>query len=427
MSDLEVCAKMACRIERWSIERLVPYERNARTHSPQQVRQIADSIREFGFTNPILVDAAAGIIAGHARLLAARELKLTEVPVIVLSHLSEAQKRAYILADNRLALEAGWDEELLRQELDALESAGFNLDLVGFSAEEIAALIDDTLPSDREDEVPGVETTAVTRRGDIWLLGSHRILCGDALQSEDLDRLLEGAPADMIFTDPPYGVAYRPAAKQGGAGHRPIANDDLEEGFAPFLNQTCVNLLRVARGAIYICMSSSQLHTLHAAFTQAGGHWSTFIIWSKDRFTLGRSDYQRQYEPMLYGWKQGGGRHWCGDRNQGDVWCIDKPRVNDLHPTMKPIELIERAIGNSSRAGDILLDVFGGSGSTLIACEKTKRRGRLMEIDPLYVDVMVRRWQQYTGGTATLAADQRTFNDVAEATVVPEGGNEKAA
>jgi DNA modification methylase len=398
---------MARYIELWPIERLVSYERNARTHSDHQIRQIANSIAEFGFTNPILVDTQAGIIAGHARLLAARLLKLQQVPVIVLSHLSDAQKRAYILADNRLALDAGWDDELLRQELQALEGEGFNLDLAGFNADELRGLLADS-PLSEEDDVPQTEAVAVSHPGDIWILGSHRILCGDALQPGHLEQVLDGAPADMVFTDPPYNADYRQGKK-----HRPIANDDLAGGFEPFLYQACLNLLRFTRGGVYICMSSSQLHTLHAVFTRAGGHWSTFVIWAKSTFTLGRSDYQRQYEPLLYGWRQGAERHWCGARDQGDVWCLDKPRLNDLHPTMKPVELIERAIANSSRPGDTVLDAFSGSGSTVIACEKTGRQGRLIELDPVYVDVSVRRWQRYTGCSARRAADARTFDEVA--------------
>ena len=402
-----ISAEMAQRIELWPIERLVPYERNARTHSDPQIRQIANSMAEFGFTNPILVDTQAGIIAGHARLLAARQLKLPQVPVIVLSHLSEAQKRAYILADNRLALDAGWDDELLRQELQALASEGFDLALAGFDADELKGFLDDEAPLIEEDDVPPAESVAVSRHGDLWILGSHRNLCGDALQPSHLEQVLDGASADMVFTDPPYNVDYRQVRK-----HRPIANDDLAEGFEPFLYQACLNLLRCTRGGVYICMSSSQLHTLHGVFTRAGGHWSTFVIWAKNTFTLGRSDYQRQYEVALYGWRQGAERHWCGARDQGDVWFCDKPRLNDLHPTMKPVELIERAITNSSRPGDTVLDSFSGSGSTVIACEKIGRQGRLIELDPLYVDVSVRRWQLYTGAGARRAADGRAFDDV---------------
>jgi DNA modification methylase len=419
-SALTISAEMASRIGLWPIERLVPYERNARTHSTQQVRQIANSIAEFGFTNPILVDTKDGIIAGHGRLLAARLLKLPQVPVIILSHLSDAQKRAYILADNRLALDAGWDDEILRSELQALEKDGFDLDLAGFSAGELKTLLGEQSPLADEDDAPSAEVLAVSRLGDLWSLGdSHRVLCGDALQPDHLELVLGGAPADMVFTDPPYSVAYRPSSNHGKSAHRPIANDDLGSDFEPFLHKACANLLAVTRGGVYICMSSSQLHVLHAAFTKAGGHWSTFVIWAKNNFTLGRSDYQRQFEPLLYGWKQGATRHWCGARDQGDVWSIDKPRLNDLHPTMKPVELIGRAIGNSSRPGDTVLDVFGGSGSTVIACEKTKRQGRLIELDPLYVDVSIRRWQQYSGGCARRMLDGRTFDDVASE---PPGG-----
>jgi DNA modification methylase len=401
--------KMANRIELWPVERLKPYGRNARTHSPQQIQQIAKSIAEFGFTNPILVDSQDGIIAGHARLLAARQLGRSEVPVIVLSHLSEAQKRAYILADNRLALDAGWDDEILRAELEALEAEGFDLNLVGFEADELKALLEDEPSYGDEDDAPAPTVIPVSRAGEVWILGSHRILCGDALDPSHLDLVLAGDAADMVFTDAPYGVAYSPVSKQA---HRPIANDNLGDGFEPFLYQACVNMLGVTRGGVYICMSSSQLHLLHQAFCKAGGHWSTFIIWAKDLFTLGRSDYQRQYECILYGWKQGATRHWSGARNQGDLWCFDKPRHNDLHPTMKPVELIERAITNSSQPGGIVLDVFAGSGSTLIACEKTKRRARLIEIDPIYIDVTIRRWQDYTGGVARRESDQRAFNEL---------------
>jgi len=408
-SFFPISAEMANRIELWSIERLKPYEQNARTHSAQQVQQVANSIAEFGFTNPILVDGQDGIIAGHARLLAARQLGRTQVPVIVLSHLSETQKRAYILADNQLALNAGWDDGILRAELLAIEAEGFDIDVVGFEAEEMKALLEDEPSLGEEDDAPLPAVIPVSRSGEVWILGSHRILCGDVLDSNHLDLVLAGESADMVFTDPPYGVAYESASKQA---HRPIANDNLGDGFEAFLYQACINMLRVTRGGIYICMSSSQLHLLHQAFCKAGGHWSTFIIWAKDLFTLGRSDYQRQYECILYGWKQGATRHWCGARNQGDLWCFDKPRHNDVHPTMKPVELIERAITNSSRPGDIVLDGMAGSGSTLIACEKTKRRGRMIEIDPIYIDVIIRRWQSYTGGVARRAADQRPFNEV---------------
>jgi len=394
-------------LELWPVERLIPYDRNARTHSDQQIEQMARSIREFGFTNPILVDTRAGILAGHARLRAARRVGLPQVPVIVLDHLSEIQKRAYILADNKLALNAGWDDELLTEELAALEQAGFDPSLTGFSDAELAELLaKDQLDQDAN-EIPEPRAITVSRRGDLWCLGPHRLLCGDATDPDCIATLMGGATARMVFTDPPYNVNY-----EGANGQR-IANDNLGCDFEAFLTQACANLLNATSGAIYICMSSSELHTLYRAFTEAGGHWSTFIIWAKDRFTLGRSDYQRQYEPILYGWKQGGGHYWCGDRDQGDVWFVDKAFANDLHPTMKPVELIERAIRNSSQGGELVLDPFGGSGSTLIACQRTGRTARLVEIDPVYVDVTVRRWQQFTGKQATRAEDNRTFDEIA--------------
>jgi DNA modification methylase len=408
---------IAKHVELWPVDRLIPYARNARTHSEQQVAQIAGSIVEFGFTNPILVDRHDCIIAGHARVLAARKLRLEQVPVIVLDHLTEIQKRAYIIADNKLALNAGWDEEMLRVELAALEQESFNLDLVGISNEEfkdLLAELERQTMNTGEDAVPDIPETPVTAPGDLWILGDHRLLCGDATVMESVKKVLSGGQADLVFTDPPYNVAYGQSRKQARRGSpRPIANDNLGRDFEKFLYDACFNLLLVASGAVYICMSSSQLHTLQKAFTDAGGHWSTFVIWAKNTFTLGRSDYQRQYEPILYGWRQGGGHFWCGARDQGDVWPANKPRVNDLHPTMKPVELVERAIRNSSRSGDVVLDPFGGAGSTLIACEKTGRQARLMEIEPRYVDCSVQRWQQFTGKQATLATDGRAFAEIA--------------
>ena len=382
--------------------RLVPSPNNPRTHSAAQVEQIANSIQEFGFTNPILVDRGGGIVAGHGRLLAAQDLGLIVVPVIVLEHLTDIQKRAYLLADNQLALNAGWDDALLARELARLQDESFNLETLGFDDEALAALLaEHTTPPD-PDASPEIRPIPISRPGDVWVLGTHRVQCGDATQASDLESLMAGQRAHMVFTDPPYNVNYSAAGRQ-------IANDHLGSGFGPFLAQACTNMLAFNDGAIYICMSSSELHTLKQAFESAGGHWSTFLIWSKDRFTLGRSDYQRQYEPILYGWKQGQDHYWCGDRSQGDVWRVDKPQVNDLHPTMKPVELIEKAIHNSSRSGQLVLDVFGGSGSTLIACERTGRHARILELDPVYVDVIVRRWQDYSGKHATRECDGLAF------------------
>ena len=394
---------------------LIPYERNPRTHSEGQVAQIAASIREFGWTNPVLVDGASGIIAGHGRVLAARKLGLERVPVIELAHMSAAQKRAYVLADNQLALSAGWDEALLRLELADLSELGFDLGLIGFGEGELERLLAGEKAGLTEDDAaPALPEQAVTKPGDLWMMGEHRLLCGDATVLADVERVLGGQLADMSFTDPPYNVDYANSPKDKlRRKNRPILNDDLGSGFEAFLHEACANILRVTKGAVYMCMSSSELHTLQRAFTAAGGKWSTFVIWAKHTFTLGRADYQRQFEPILYGWREGHDHYWCGARDQGDVWFVDKPARNDLHPTMKPVALVERAVRNSSKSRDIVLDPFGGSGSTLISCEKTGRQAWLVELDPRYCDVIVRRWQEWTGEVATLEDDGRSFEEIA--------------
>jgi hypothetical protein len=309
------------RIEQWPLERLRPYARNAKTHGADQVARIAGSMAQFGWTVPVLVADDGELIAGHGRILAAERLGLTEAPVIVLGHLTEAQRRAYRLADNRLA-ESPWDEALLAGELQELAADDFDLSLVGFSDAEL----DQLLAFDAGDEgdggggedVPEAPEVPVSRPGDLWLLGPHRLLCGDATVITDLDRLMAGSKADVCFTDSPYNVDYAGGvgAEKAGKGRR-ILNDALGDGFERFLFDACVSIIAHTSGAIYMCMSSSELHTLQKAFAAAGGHWSTFIIWAKDRFTLGRSDYQRQFEPILYGWPEGAKHHWCGARDQG--------------------------------------------------------------------------------------------------------------
>jgi ParB-like nuclease domain len=286
---------------------LIPYARNPRTHSDAQVAQIAASIREFGWTVPVLVDGASGIIAGHGRVLAARKLGLERAPVIELAAMTEAQKRAYVLADNQLALNAGWNEDLLRLELADLSELGFDLGLIGFGEGELERLLagDSRTGLTDDDEAPALPERAITQRGDLWVL-SDRLLCGDATVLADVERVLDGSLADMTFTDPPYGVSYASSPKDKLRGkHRPILNDNLGAGFEGFLQDACANILPVTKGACYVCMSSSELHTLQRAFTAAGGKWSTFVIWAKHTFTLGRADYQRQYEPVLYGWPAG--------------------------------------------------------------------------------------------------------------------------
>ena len=405
-------------IEMRPVDVLIPYARNAKQHSDAQVAQIAASIREFGWGAPILVDGQNNVIAGHGRLLAARKLGLAEVPVVPMAHLTDTQRRALILADNKIGENAKWDDDLLGLELTELNDAGFDLWLTGFSAEEWEALIAGDEPGKDgltdDDAVPEVPATPISRTGDLWLLGEHKLLCGDATKEDTYTALLGDELPDMAFTDPPYNVNYANTAKDKLRGkHRPIMNDNLGADFGAFLTAACRNILAVTKGAVYIAMSSSELDTLQSAFRSAGGKWSTFIIWAKNTFTLGRADYQRQYEPILYGWRNGTDHYWCGARDQGDVWQVKKPQKNDLHPTMKPVELVERAVRNSSKTRDIVLDPFGGSGSTLIACEKSGRRARLIELDPKYVDVIVRRWQEFTGQEAKRAGDGAKFADLA--------------
>ena len=408
---------LSTHIERWPTEKLVPYARNARTHSEEQVAQIAASIVEFGFTNPILAGSDGVIVAGHGRLAAAQKLGLESVPVVVLDHLTPTQRRALIIADNRIAENAGWDDAMLRIELQSLQEDGFNLDITGFDADALAEIMageETTVDGQTDDDaVPEVPVTPISRPGDVWELGKHRLVCGDATQAPSYEQLLAGQRVQMIWSDLPYNVNYANSAKDKLRGkHRPILNDNLGEGFYDFVFDALSLMLPHCDGAVYIAMSSSELDTLQAAFRAAGGKWSTFIIWAKHTFTLGRADYQRQYEPILYGWPEGSSRHWCGDRDQGDVWKIKKPARNDLHPTMKPVELMERSIRNSGRPGDVVLDCFGGSGSTLIAAEKSGRRCFMMELDPKYCDVIVRRWQEFSGGKAISEDGQRVFDEV---------------
>ena len=338
---------------------------------------------------------------------------MTEVPVIVLDHLIDAQRRALVLADNRLALDAGWDEEMLRVELASLQEDGFDLEVVGFTDEELQNLLRDPEESNvgltDEDAVPDEPERAITVAGDLWILDDHKLLCGDATSMDAIQKCWRAGLADMVFTDPPYSVSYTGKT----ARKLTIQNDNLGAGFYDFLREACANVLAVTKGAIYICMSSSELHTLFRAFTDAGGHWSTFVIWAKHHFTLGRSDYQRQYEPILYGWRNGTDHFWCGARDQGDIWFIKRPMANLEHPTMKPVELVERALRNSSKTRDTILDVFGGSGTTLIACEKSGRQARLIELEPKYCDVIIRRWQEFTGREAKLESDGKSYSEVA--------------
>jgi DNA modification methylase len=392
------------RLEQWPIERVIEYARNPRKND-HAVDQMAAAIREFGFRIPCVVQSDGRLVDGHLRLKAARQLGLTTVPVVLADDLTPAQIKAFRLLANRSATWAEWDEDLLRLELEELQLSDFDLALTGFDPDELAALLagEETTTEGQTDDdaVPEVPEDPISKPGDLWVLGKHRLLCGDATDPASYDILLAGQTAHLAWTDPPYNVNYANSLKDKLRGKdRPILNDNLGADFHGFLCSALTPLLAHCAGAVYVAMSSSELDTLQSAFREAGGHWSTFVIWAKHTFTLGRSDYQRQYEPILYGWPEGKQRHWCGDRDQGDVWPIKKPAKNDLHPTMKPVELVERAIRNSSRPGDRVLDPFAGSGTTLIAAEKSGRIARLIELDPKYVDVIVRRWEEWTGKTA---------------------------
>ena len=402
-------------IERWPIGRLVPRALNPRTHSDQQVAQVAASIREFGWTNPILVGADDDVIAGHARLMAARRLGMEEVPVILLRHLSEAQRRALVIADNQLALNAGWDEETLRLELTLLQDAEYDLGLVGFDDEELARLLEKQEAQSGltdEDDVPDLCEVSVSALGDLWSLGDHRALCGDATSLPDVKHLMASDTADLVFTDPPYNVDY-----EGYTEDRLTIKGDrmTPEQFQQFLSATFASYRQTVKpgASMYVCHSSSWQREFQNAMESAGFEMRCQIIWAKNTFAWGFGRYKFQHEPILYAHVAKQKDPWYGDKSQSTLWQEKKPAANRIHPTAKPVELVERALLNSSKAGDIVLDLFGGSGSTLIGCERRGRKARLMELDPKYVDVIVRRWQQYTGKHATLGCDGRTFEAVA--------------
>ncbi len=406
---------MARRIEIWPIARLIPYARNPRTHSDQQVMQIAASIAEFGFVNPVLVATDDGIIAGHGRMLGAQQLNLKEVPVIVLDHLTPAQRRAYLLADNKLAELAGWDEDLLRRELKELELANFDMEVIGFSDEELRGLLaepDEVNPGlTDEDAAPEAPATPVSQEGDLWLLGNHRVLCGDATHRDHVQRLMATEHADLVFTDPPYNVDYEGYTEE----KLKIKGDRMKPAeFDRFLRKAFTSYCAAVKtgASIYICHASSVQREFQNAIEKAGFEVRCQIIWAKNTFAWGFGRYKFQHEPIFYCHVEGKSDAWYGDKSQSTLWQEKKPAANRLHPTMKPVELIERALNNSSKSDDCVLDLFGGSGSTLIACERRNRNARLMEVDPKYTDVIVKRWQEYTGQQATLASEDRSFDEI---------------
>ena len=389
-------------IEQIQLEALIPYINNSRTHSDEQVAQIAASIKEFGFNNPILVDKDSGIIAGHGRLQAARKLGLTEVPCVRLEHLTETQRKAYIIADNRLALNAGWDNELLTIELNELLADGFALEILGFDSEELKTLLDPLEPTEGlvdEDQVPEVPEEPKTKPGDIYQLGRHRLMCGDSTSIDDLEKLCNGQQVDMWLTDPPYNVAY-----EGGTGLT-IKNDDMgDDQFRQFLRDayTAADAVMKHGAVFYIWHADSEGYNFRGAAKDAGWTVRQCLIWEKSSLVMGRQDYHWKHEPCLYGWKDGAGHLWSSDRKQTTILRFDKPRKNGEHPTMKPVELFEYQMLNNTKGGDIVLDSFGGSGTTMIAAEKNGRVGYLMELDPKYCDVIVKRWEDFTGKKAEL-------------------------
>ncbi|MCL1855269.1 MAG: site-specific DNA-methyltransferase [Clostridia bacterium] len=388
------------RFEKVAVDRLIPYTRNARTHSKEQVLQLRSSLREFGFVSPCIVDKDLNIIAGHGRILAAKAEGYAEVPCVFVEHLTDAQKRAYILADNRLAMNAGWDEEMLAIEFADLKGLGFDLELTGFDAEEIEKLFatgEEDVQDDDFDLTAALEEAAFVLPGDVWTLGRHRLICGDATDADTVRRLMDGRKANLVLTDPPYNVAFE------SASGLKIKNDSMKaDQFYTFLLSAFRNLAENLEGggSAYIFHADTEGENFRRAFREAGFHLSGTCIWAKDSFVMGRSPYQWQHEPILYGWLKSGKHKWYAGRSEATIWNYPKPKRNSDHPNSKPLDLLAYPIRNSSQANSIVLDTFGGSGSTLIACEQTDRICFMLELDEKYASVILRRYAAHkqTGG-----------------------------
>ncbi len=379
-----------------SIDKLIPYVNNARTHSPEQINKLRASLREFGFINPVIIDKAFNIIAGHGRVLAARAEGIQEIPCVLVDYLTEAQKKAYILADNRMAMDAGWDEELLKVELESLEGEAFDLSLTGFDEKELADLFkeDSEIQDDDYDLTAALEKASFVEKGDRWIVGRHVLYCGDATNEEDVNKLMEDKKANLILTDPPYGVSFC-----SSAGLK-IQNDSLKnEDFYNFLLKAFKNMVtHVEAGAsAYIFHADTESLNFRTAFVDAGFHLAGCCIWKKDSLVLGRSDYQWQHEPVLYGFLKNGKHNWYSDRKQTTIWEFAKPKRSENHPTSKPLDLLSYPIKNSSQENAIVIDTFGGSGSTLMACELTNRICYTMELDEKYASVILRRYVENGG------------------------------
>lgn len=410
---------MALKIEYIGINELDRYERNARTHSGDQIEQLKSSIGEFGFVNPVLIDENNVLIAGHGRTEAANQIGLEKVPAIRLVGLTENQKKAYRIADNQLPLNAGWDLELLSIEISELESNGFDIDLMGFDDQFLDDLLDGSLlagddePEEYSDDTEPSEPpeTPVCEFGDIWKLGQHRLMCGDSTSIQNVKKLMDGAHADLLVTDPPYNVAY----EGGTADALTIQNDDMDDAsFRKFLRDAfaSADVAMKPGAAFYIWHADSEGFNFRAAAKDVGWIIRQCLIWNKNSMVLGRQDYQWKHEPCLYGWKSGGAHYWGSDRKQTTILEFNKPLRNGEHPTMKPVDLIEYQVKNSSRRGGLVLDLFGGSGSTLIACENSGRVSYIMELDPRYCDVIIKRWQEHTGKDAIHLETDITFSEM---------------
>lgn len=380
------------------IARLIPYVNNARTHSPEQITKLRSSLREFGFVNPVIIDRDFNVIAGHGRILAAKEENITEVPCVFVDYLTEAQKKAYIIADNRMAMDAGWDEELLRVEIEALQGADFDVSLTGFDEKELSDLFKDGSDSEAKDDdydlTAALEKAAFVERGDIWTVGRHRLMCGDATNADDVAALMDGRKANLILTDPPYGVSFK------SSSGLTIQNDSMkDEEFYNFLLSAfkCMADHLEKGGAAYVFHADTEGLNFRRAFVDAGFHLAGCCIWVKDSLVLGRSDYQWQHEPVLYGFMQNGKHNWYSDRKQTTIWNFAKPKRNANHPTSKPLDLLGYPIGNSTQENAIVIDTFGGSGSTLMACEQMNRVCFTMELDEKYASVILRRYVDDTG------------------------------
>jgi len=383
-----------------NIDELIPYARNARIHSKSQIRNVASSIKEFGFMNPVIIDKNNCIIAGHCRVLAAEILNLKEIPCVQEEHLTETQKKAYILADNKLALDAEWDNELLALEIEDLQSDNFDIDFLDFDLEEIKSSFEDE-DEIKEDEFnleENIPDTPITQIGDIFMLGNNFLMCGDSTNIEDVKKLMQGKKCNLLLTDPPYNIAYEGKTKN----HLNIKNDNLNEmDFKNFLTEAfkCADAVMENGAAFYIWHSESESLNFRMSCNDVNWLIRQCLIWSKNSFVLGRQDYQWQHEPCLYGWKEGTHK-WYGDRKQSTILEFDKPLKNEEHPTMKPIPLFDYLIKNSSKKEDNVLDLFAGSGTTLIACEQDGRNSYNMELDPKYCDVIIKRWEDFTGKKA---------------------------